>query len=351
MRLDGIDAARGLALCGMLFAHFASASSPSDAGWLQALDNMADGRAAPLFCVLLGVGAGLYVRRRGSVALAARGLLLLAIGLAIWPYVDRVYLILPQYGVLLVLVAACARAVEGGGSRQLPSRWLLVAAVVSWLVPSAVVAVTDGHGLRGDAQPDTYGELAAIGDIAWQILWSGGYPVIGWTGFALVGLWLSRLRLTDPGAQTRLVAIGVAVAALQPVFAGILATVGGETGSPDARGFAAFLDSTAHSNQTAWYVVATGSALAVIGACLVIASRMAIGPLALLGRNAFSLYLLHLLVGAWLVWPWRDRAQPSLAVQVAVAIATLAAFAALAQAWSRRFERGPVEAAVRVLVR
>ncbi|MGI8810800.1 MAG: hypothetical protein ACR2KK_23755 [Acidimicrobiales bacterium] len=58
-RLAGIDAARALAFGGMLLAHFAASRRPTDPGWLKAVDNAADGRAAPLFCLLLGVGAGL----------------------------------------------------------------------------------------------------------------------------------------------------------------------------------------------------------------------------------------------------------------------------------------------------
>jgi len=66
-RLTGIDAARALAFGGMLLAHFAASRRSTDPGWLQAVDNAADGRAAPLFCLLLGVGAGLLAAVVGGV--------------------------------------------------------------------------------------------------------------------------------------------------------------------------------------------------------------------------------------------------------------------------------------------
>lgn len=326
----------------MLLAHFAYFTTARDPGWLQALDNMADGRAAPLFCVLLGVGAGLYLRRRSPYALVWRGLLLFGIGLAVWPHVERVYLILPQYGVILAVVAACAR---------IPSRWLLGLAAACWVVPSTVVALVDGHGLRAASQPDTYGDLVDVGHIAWQILWSGGYPIVGWTGFAFVGLYVSRLRLADRGVQARLLGAGVAVAALQPLTAVAFAALDGERKPRDAGGLAAFLDGTAHSNQLAWYVLASASAVAVIAGCLLLAGRVPLAPLAVVGQNVLSLYLLHLLIGAVAVWPWIQRARPALVAQVAVALATAAAFAALAALWSRYFGRGPVETLLRLLVR
>ncbi|HEX2118195.1 MAG TPA: heparan-alpha-glucosaminide N-acetyltransferase domain-containing protein, partial [Acidimicrobiales bacterium] len=100
-RLVGIDAARALAFGGMLLAHFAATRRPRDPGWLRAVDNAADGRSAPLFCLLLGVGAGLLARRGTSdLAFVRRGLVLFAVGLLVWPLVDRVYLILPHYGLL-----------------------------------------------------------------------------------------------------------------------------------------------------------------------------------------------------------------------------------------------------------
>ena len=151
-RLTGIDAARALAFGGMLLAHFAfSRPGSGDPGWLQALDHVADGRAAPLFCLLLGVGAGLLAARGTSdAAFARRGLVLLGLGLAVWPLVDRVYLILPHYGILLALFPLV---------RRLPTRWLLPAAGAAFLLPSLVVTTFGDLGLRAGGQPSTYAEV------------------------------------------------------------------------------------------------------------------------------------------------------------------------------------------------
>ncbi|MGH9285129.1 MAG: heparan-alpha-glucosaminide N-acetyltransferase domain-containing protein, partial [Acidimicrobiales bacterium] len=133
-RLIGIDAARALAFGGMLLAHFATPVRPGEPGWLQVLDNAADGRAAPLFCLLLGLGAGILARRGDrDPVLVKRGLVLFAIGTAVWPYADRVYLVLPHYGLLLAAVPLL---------RRLPAQALLAAAGAAFLAPSAIVAVT-----------------------------------------------------------------------------------------------------------------------------------------------------------------------------------------------------------------
>jgi len=324
--------ARALALGGMMLAHYAGATRRSDPGWLQALDNAADGRAAPVFATLLGVGAGILAAKRvANRVFVARGVALLALGALIWPYTDRVYLILPHYGLLLAAVVLL---------RRLDTRALLPLAAVAFLIPSVVAATGDAHGLRSALQPDSYDEVLDIGPTVWNLVWTGGYPLVGWIGFVLIGLWLSRQRLGDAALQWRLLVVGAAVAATQPVLASI-----------DASWAADFLDSSAHSNRTAWYVLSAASAVAVIAGCLLVAGvgRRLQQPLVHLGQLALSAYLLHLVVGGVLVWDWVDRSQPSLAAQVAATAAVFVALAALATAWRARFQRGPVEALLRAV--
>ena len=326
-RLVGIDAARALAFGGMLLAHFASSTGSTDPGWLRALDNAADGRAAPLFCLLLGVGAGLLAARGTSdAAFVRRGMVLLGLGLAVWPLIDRVYLILPHYGILLALFPLV---------RRMPTRWLLPAAGVAFLLPSAVVAAFGDLGLRAGGQPSTYAEVLDLPGVLGGILWTGGYPIIGWAGFVLVGAWVVRLPLRSTATHWALLAGSLAVAATQPLVAAI-------DGSP-------FLASAAHSNQTAWYVLASATAVAVLAACLLLADRA--GAIVPLGQMALTAYLAHLLLGEALVFPWLDGTDPALAVQVAVATAVFVGTAVAASAWLTDHRRGPVETALRALAR
>ncbi len=324
-RLTGIDAARALAFAGMLLAHFASSTRTTDPGWLQALDNAADGRAAPLFCLLLGVGAGLLAARGTSdAAFVRRGLVLFGLGLAVWPHVDRVFFILPHYGILLALFPLV---------RRMPTRWLLPAAGAAFLIPSAVVATFGDLGLRAGGQPSTYAEVIDLPAVLGGILWTGGYPILGWAGFVLVGAWVVRLPLRRAGTQWALLAGSLAVAATQPLVA--------SAGDP------AFLDSAAHSNQTAWYVLASATAVAVLAACLLLAGRVRV--LVPLGQTALTAYLAHLLLGEALVFPWLEQAGPALATQMVVAAAVFVGLAVAASAWLARHRRGPVETLVRTL--
>ncbi|MGH9157148.1 MAG: DUF418 domain-containing protein [Acidimicrobiales bacterium] len=342
-RLEGIDVARALAFGGMLLAHFAVSSRPNDPGWLQALGNAADGRAAPLFATLLGVGAGILVSRRSpDRVLVLRGLALFAIGLAVWPLFDRVYLILPHYGLLLAAVPVVRRVSSGG---------LLGGAAVAFLVPSVVTALVDGHNLRGSPQPGRYGELTEVGNLIGNIFWSGGYPLVGWAGFALLGLWLSRQALARRAVQVTMLVAGSAVAALQPLAAAVFDRLGGTHNASDATGWAAFFDGAAHSNATAWYVIASGTAAAVIGGCLIVTPlfRTALRPVIALGQLALTAYLAHIALGTAVVWDWEDVERPPLAAQVWVVVLVFGAFAGVAFLWRLRWKRGPLEGLVRMV--
>ena len=185
---------------------------------------------------------------------------------------------------------------------------------------------------------------------------TGAYPIVGWVGFTMVGLWLSRQPLHTPAARRRLLAGGVAVTLLQPALA-LIADVSPSAPSGRAEGWAAFLDASAHSNRLLWYVVASATAVAVIAACLIVVDRSRLGSsavtrtLAALGQLALSAYLAHVVLGVEVVWPWHERTSPSLAAQLVVVALVFVTFGVAARLWRARFAHGPAEAVVRAAVR
>ena len=337
-RLVGIDVARALAFGGMLLAHYVGAMRPGEPRALDVIDRIADGRAAPLFCIVLGIGAGLLVRGgAGDATFLRRAAVLMALGLALWPHPGAVLLILPHYAVLLALVPLLRRLPRGG---------LLGVAALAFTAPSVVVALVDADRLRAWGGGPTYGDLTHPLGLAANLAWVGGYPLVGWLGFFAVGLWVAGLPLGTASTRRRLLVGGAAVAALQPLVALAFDAAGGD----DEHGLGAFLDGRAHSNRLAWYVLSAGSAVAVVGLALALDGRRRRGwarPLVSLGQLALTAYLAHIAVGRAWVWPWRDAHRPSLALQMGMAAAVFGGFVLIATLWRLVFARGPAEALVR----
>ena len=336
-RIEGVDTARALAFVGMVFAHYVVSYRPDDPGWLRSVDNAFDGRAAPLFCLLLGLGAGLLGAGNASgPTLVRRGIALFALGVVLWPLVEEVYIILPHYAILLAAVPLL---------RRMATRELLASAAVAFAVPSTLTAFTSVVPLRTSVQPDRYGDVLDVVEVGRYLLWTGGYPLVGWVGFALIGLALARLPLRRRSTAWALLAGGSALAVAQPLV-DFVHRRAVEAGSR----WAVYADTSPHSNHTAWYVLASATAVAALGACLLLAASM---PRVLrswrdLGRLALTAYVAHLFLGVVLVWPWLDS-MPALVPQAGVAVATAAGLAVLATLWLRRFPRGPLESVLRLL--
>jgi uncharacterized protein len=223
-------------------------------------------------------------------------------------------------------------------------------------VPTVAGAFVADDRLRSVPQPDSWAALADIGNVARGLVWTGAYPLVGWVGFTLVGLWLSRQRLHHRWVGGRLLAGAVAMTLVQPSLA-LVADVSPSAAPGRSEGLATFLDATAHSNRLLWYVAASATAVAVVAGCVIVVDGSRLGSssvsraLASLGQVALSAYLAHVVLGVEVVWPWRERTAPSLAMQMVVVGLVFVGFGVAARLWRARFARGPAEAVVRAAVR
>lgn len=340
-RIRGIDVARALAIIGMVMVHVGPRGPGDD---LPArLYGVTHGRASILFVVLAGVGVSLLAgdrspaRLRSTVAqLAVRAVLLLPVGLALQE-LDTGVLVILQYYALYFVVAA---AVVALGDR-------LLLALAGLLVVAGPVAYV-GLAL---AQPAWF---AAGGPAAWtdepahilrDLVLTGSYPLVTWSGPVLFGVWLGRRDLRSTATRVWLLVGGSAVAGLAYGMASLLVARHGPPGGEPSWG--RLMVAEAHSQMPLWLVGAAGAATAVLGGCLLLASWLPRGswPLAATGQLALTVYVGHLLVLA---------AVPELLRRdtVEAAIRTVGAFTvvtvALCTAWRAVIPRGPLEAVLRL---
>lgn len=373
-RLVGVDLARGLALVGMMATHVVpvlvvTGSGPGGAlvEQVHPLHLLAGGRASALFAVLAGVSLALVAGRdrppagpswaRAVRALLARALVVAAVGLTLGSLDSGIAVILVNYAVLFVV--ACA---------FLPLRarvlWPLA---VGWLALSPVLShvwrtsLPPGPG----AVPAWDGLLDPVA-FATELVVTGYYPVLTWTGYLLLGLavgrssWLHRDRPVPlaPVPLAALAAGGAAVAVATKLVSSALLRLPGvreQLVVPPGSFVQPDLDLAVQTSMygttptTSWWWLAVsgqhsgtpldllhtaGCAVAVLGACLLVAraapARAVLLPLAAAGATTFTLYTLHVLVEtvrhAAVPAPTTDGAVVVWLVQVVVALTLATAF-------------------------
>lgn len=341
-RIHGVDLARALAVFGMLAAHLLTIEEPlrlSDPStWIDAVN----GRSSILFALLAGVSIALITggrmphrgprlgadRRR----LAVRAVVLWAIGLLLTQTGVPIYVILPAYGILFLLALPLLTLPAG-------ALWAIaasVALVVPWILP-LLDALPIWDGLAGEAL------FAAVG-------WAYPFPL--WIAFVVAGMALGRSDLRRASTQALILATGFALMA----FAGAVGIVAGAGGwaDPGSYGEAVF-SSEPHGGGIIEVVSSIGSAMAVLGACLLVCRTpltWVLAPLRAVGSMPLTAYVGQVL--AWAVvaaavlgdttdlWAFRDLEPFWWFCGGAVVFCTL---------WAVTVGRGPLESGLAELSR
>ncbi|HET8880102.1 MAG TPA: heparan-alpha-glucosaminide N-acetyltransferase domain-containing protein [Arthrobacter sp.] len=332
-RLTGVDAARGLALLGMMATHIFP-TFESDAQLTPTWVGLAfSGRAAALFAVLAGVGLALSTGREQPLAgrelwaarrgVALRALVVGAVGLSLGALKVNIAVILVHYAVLFL----CVLPFLGLRPRRLfalAAAWLLASPVLAYLLRPWLLAADPplqlGHNPGWE-------DLAEPARVAGDVFLTGYYPVLQWLTYLLIGLAIGRLALTRALVPVLLVVAGSAAAVLARLLSGVLmedwggrAALQAAIGDPsyplasllqvnlagvDQSGSGWWLASSApHSGTSLDLLHTSGVAAAVLGACLLL-DRLAgwveldlLRPLRGAGAMTLSLYTAHVCVMA-----------------------------------------------------
>ncbi|KUG56600.1 hypothetical protein AVL61_05955 [Kocuria rosea subsp. polaris] len=366
-RLAGIDAARGLALLGMVSVHILPSWDPetfeATAQW-----TLFSGRAAALFALLAGVGlalgsGGTRVHEgprmtADRAGLLVRAVLITVLGLLInqlSPGDPPAYNILVYYGVFFLLA--------------LPFLHLSARALLAWAAGLAVLGPVLVHAL-GPAlpgfavhNPDVAELLAEPGTTLAQLLVTGSYPGVTYLVYLLAGLALGRLDLSAARTQLGLLLGGAALAAVAAVTSWLLLhPLGGMErllaaspflGREDVQDVIVYGPDPVLPSSSWWWLAVTGphtntplallsgvgTGALVLGLCLLVARRAehVLLPLVAAGSMTLTLYSAHLL-GLFLELHYE---RPVLWFLVHVLTGTV-----LAVLWRRARGQGPLERVV-----
>jgi uncharacterized membrane protein len=374
VRLAGIDAARGLALLGMMATHVLPTFLPDQQLTPTWVGLTLSGRASALFAVLAGIGLALSTGRQqpleGSELWAARrgiafrALVVGAVGLSLGGLEVNIAIILVHYAVLFL----CVLPFIGLRVKQLlglAAAWVLLAPVLAYLLRPWLLAATPPLKLGHNP---SWEDLSTPGPLLGDLFLTGYYPVLQWIAYLLIGLAIGRLALSKPAVQALLLAGGTVVAVLSKWLSVVLMEDWGGREALQARlvdpsypleslllvnlsgveqsgSWWWLATSSPHAGTTLDLLHTSGFAAAVVGACLLL-GRLGewveldlLLPLRGAGALTLSLYTAHVWVMAALAeqpLPAGWTAEAVYWVQAAVAVLIGTVFAALG--W-----RGPLE--------
>ncbi|KQO09741.1 hypothetical protein ASF06_05655 [Agreia sp. Leaf244] len=322
-RIPGLDAARGLAILGMLAAH----TLPGDG------DAFYDGRSSILFATLAGISLGLMSggdhpaprdrvpgspRTRIRLSIAIRALLLIALGLSLWLLGTNIAIILDSYGFFFLVCIPLL----------FTNRWVLAAlALLCALVgPTVVGALTAATSATGPLP------VAPDNPVSVPLSWLDAYyPAPVWLAYVLAGLAIARFGVTRPAVQRIMIIGGTVVAALGY---GVSAAIGDPV--------RAHTDTTMEAISSGGLVIAVIGVLVIgVGAITSRRGRILVRPIVAAGSMPLTIYTAQVLVIALIAAahpePYDDAFEWTLFVCLAVGSLVFAT------AWSARFSQGPLE--------
>lgn len=333
-----IDVARALAILGMLAVHVGPTDNDGIAGVLYATPH---GRASILFVLIAGIGTTLLAGspNRGPKAtrltLLWRASLLLPLGLVLQELEHGAAVILQDYAIFFLV----AILVIGWSDRL-----ILTLTAISVTVGPALFLwgqITAPHVYDRDVTAIT----DPIGSIVHGLILSGPYPLITWVAPFLFGIWIGRRDLRSVSLHRWLAygGLGVALGGI-----GVVAVLHRTIGPPSEAGSAYQLLAIApHSQMIVWLVSGTGVAAAVLGFCLLVvpSAERLFWPLTTAGQLALTVYVGHLVILhlAPDALTSDDVGEASL-----ILVGFTAVILVLTTAWRAWYDRGPLEAGLRV---
>ncbi|MCQ1996063.1 heparan-alpha-glucosaminide N-acetyltransferase domain-containing protein [Arthrobacter sp. zg-Y1171] len=325
-RLTGIDAARGIALLGMIATHVLPLYN-QETGDPSLTGLVFSGRSSALFAVVAGVGLALLTGgsepheakavNRDRRGIAVRALIIALVGLTLGGLETTIAVILFHYAVLFLL----ALPFLGMPLRRLAvwaGAWLLLSPVLAYVARDWLLRNLSPSDIGGNITWEAFLSPAAL---AADVFVTGFYPVLQWLSYILLGLVIGRLALTSLPVQVGLLTGGVFAAVTAKLASYyLLGELGGfdalratESGQqwPLARMLEVNLSSVEQTGSWWWLALAgphsntsldmlhtAGTAAAVLGACLLLtrARPNLLLPLSAAGAMTLTLYSLHVWV-------------------------------------------------------
>ena len=342
-RLIGLDIARYLAFVGMVLVNFDIVMShgvQSNEGFFNEFIGQLQGRASATFVVLAGIGLGLSsFKKEGQTVntIVKRSIFLLILGLLNMTIFEgdilHYYAFYFLFGVFLLPF----------GNRAL----ILVISILNLVFFSMMLFIDYESGWNFEEL--TYSGFWTIDGFTRNLFFNGFHPVFPWLGFVLLGMLMSRVLLKKRQVQIKMISWGLIAIIFSEIMSFIIS--GYVIPADSELQFLFMTDSM--PPMPLYFLAASGSALLIIGLCLLVSEKFKESKIYSLiapaGTQTLTLYVLHIIVGLGFIdaigfTGTQTSSQAFVAAIIFCILGTIFAFT-----WSKWFRRGIFESLMRKL--
>ena len=342
-RLIGLDIARYLAFVGMVLVNFDIVMShgvQSNEGFFNEFIGQLQGRASATFVVLAGIGLGLSSFKKESQTvntIVKRSIFLLILGLLNMTIFEgdilHYYAFYFLFGVFLLPF----------GNRAL----ILVIGILNLVFFSMMLFIDYESGWNFEEL--TYSGFWTIDGFTRNLFFNGFHPVFPWLGFFLLGMLMSRVLLKKKQVQIKMISWGLIAIIFSEIMSFIIS--GYVIPADSELQFLFMTDSM--PPMPLYFLAASGSALLIIGLCLLVSEKFKESKIYSLiapaGTQTLTLYVLHIIVGLGFIdaigfTGTQTSSQAFVAAIIFCILGTIFAFT-----WSKWFRRGIFESLMRKL--
>ncbi|MCP4154662.1 MAG: DUF418 domain-containing protein [bacterium] len=348
-RITGYDFARALAVIGMVLVNFKIVLGAEKNGpdWLIWFAGLFSGRAAATFVILAGVGLTLLSRkavREGDSAartqiriqLWKRSLFLMVVGLIytpLWP-AD----ILHFYA---IYIAIGALMITASGKR-------LISLAFVFMFGFLILLVFFNYESNWNWETLSYENFWTLAGMFKHLFFNGFHPVIPWTFFLLLGMWLGRQDLLDKKRRTKILITSVVIASVTEFLSwwGIRAA-SPETWQMPLEEIKAIIGTGPMPPMPQYLVAAAATAVTVILLSIIITEKFKesqwVNYFISAGQLALTLYVAHVVIGMLPLFVLGLEKNRSLAFVFLYTFAFCFLSIVCAYHWRKKFKRGPLE--------
>ena len=342
-RLIGLDIARYLAFVGMVLVNFDIVMShgvQSNEGFFNEFIGQLQGRASATFVVLAGIGLGLSSFKKESQTvntIVKRSIFLLILGLLNMTIFEgdilHYYAFYFLFGVFLLPF----------GNRAL----ILVISILNLVFFSMMLFIDYESGWNFEEL--TYSGFWTIDGFTRNLFFNGFHPVFPWLGFFLLGMLMSRVLLKKRQVQITMISWGL----IAIIFSEIMSFIISGYAIPTDSELQFLFMTDSMPPMPLYFLAASGSALLIIGLCLLVSEKFKESKIYSLiapaGTQTLTLYVLHIIVGLGFIdaigfTGTQTSSQAFVAAIIFCILGTIFAFT-----WSKWFRRGIFESLMRKL--